>query len=240
MLASVLSCGLTGIDGFGVEVEVNLSNGMPAFEIVGLPDAAVRESRERVRAAAKNSGYGFPTARLTVNLAPADFKKEGPAFDLPIALGTLCCMGVLDARSLADTCAFGELGLDGAVRPVRGALPMVISAIERGISRVMLPADNAKRSPLHRGRPALPGRQPQRRRPPPDRPGAHPAAGTCPLRRAAAPPRIASDLRHVTGSPRQARARDRRRRRAQPADDRPAGLGQDADRALPARPSCRT
>ena len=142
MLASVLSCGLTGIDGFGVEVEVNLSNGMPAFEIVGLPDAAVRESRERVRAAAKNSGYGFPTARLTVNLAPADLKKEGPAFDLPIALGTLCCMGVLDARSLADTCAFGELGLDGAVRPVRGALPMVISAIERGISRVMLPADN--------------------------------------------------------------------------------------------------
>lgn len=142
MLSSVLSCGLTGIEGFGVTVEVNLSNGMPMFDIVGLPDASVKESRERVRAAAKNSGYAFPAARLTVNLAPADLKKEGPAFDLPIALGTLCCCGILPADSLKDICIFGELSLDGSVRPVRGALPMVISSLERGVRRVMLPADN--------------------------------------------------------------------------------------------------
>jgi len=142
MLASVLSCGLTGIDGFQVTVEVNLANGMPMFEIVGLPDASVKESRERVRAASKNSGYAFPAARLTVNLAPADLKKEGPAFDLPIALGTLCCMGVVAPESLKDVCIFGELSLDGSVRPVRGALPMVISAREQGVHRVMLPSDN--------------------------------------------------------------------------------------------------
>lgn len=142
MLASVCSCGLAGIEGFGVTVEVNLSNGMPSFEIVGLPDAAVRESRERVRAAAKNSGYGFPSARLTVNLAPADLKKEGPAFDLPIALGTLCCCGALPAQALEGVCIFGELSLDGSVRPVRGALPMVIASLERGIHRVMLPVEN--------------------------------------------------------------------------------------------------
>ena len=142
MLASVLSCGLAGIDGFSVTVEVNLTNGMPMFEIVGLPDASVKESRERVRAAAKNSGYGFPTARLTVNLAPADLKKEGPSFDLPIALGMLCCCGVIAPEALADICIFGELSLDGSVRPVRGALPMVISSIERGIRRILLPAQN--------------------------------------------------------------------------------------------------
>ena len=100
MLSSILSCGLTGIDGFSVTAEVNLMNGMPMFEIVGLPDASVKESRERVRAASKNSGYGFPAARLTVNLAPADLKKEGPSFDLPIALGTLCCCGVFPPEAL--------------------------------------------------------------------------------------------------------------------------------------------
>jgi len=142
MLSSVLSCGLAGIEGFAVTVEVNLANGMPMFEIVGLPDASVKESRERVRAASKNSGYGFPAARLTVNLAPADLKKEGPSFDLPIALGTLCCCGVFAPEALRDICIFGELSLDGSVRPVRGALPMVISSLERGVKRVMLPADN--------------------------------------------------------------------------------------------------
>ena len=139
MLASVLSCGLNGIDGFGVTVEVNLANGMPMFEIVGLPDASVKESRERVRAAVKNSGYAFPAERLTVNLAPADLKKEGPAFDLPIALAMLCCAGTIPTDSLRNVCVFGELSLDGSVRPVRGTLPMVISSLERGIRRIMLP-----------------------------------------------------------------------------------------------------
>ena len=142
MLSSVLSGGLSGIDGFAVTVEVNLANGMPMFDIVGLPDASVKESRERVRAAAKNCGYGFPAARLTVNLAPADLKKEGPAFDLPIALGMLCCCGVIAPEALTGVCVFGELSLDGSVRPVRGALPMVISSMERGVRRIMLPAQN--------------------------------------------------------------------------------------------------
>ena len=142
MLAFISSCGLSGIDGFAVSVEVNLSTGMPMFEIVGLPDASVKESRERVRAALKNSNFGFTEDRLTVNLSPADLKKEGPSYDLPIALGILCCMGELSPRALEDVCVFGELSLDGSVRPVRGALPMVISARERGVKQVMLPAAN--------------------------------------------------------------------------------------------------
>ena len=142
MLAFIPSCGLSGIDGFPVEVEVNLAHGMPMFEIVGLPDASVKESRERVRAALKNSGYAFPSERLTVNLAPADLKKEGPSYDLPIALGMLCCMGLIDQEAARETCVFGELSLDGSVRPVRGALPMVISAREHGVKRVLLPAAN--------------------------------------------------------------------------------------------------
>ena len=142
MLAFVSSCGLVGIDGFGVDVEVNLAHGMPVFEIVGLPDASVKESRERVRAALKNSGFPFPAERLTVNLAPADTRKEGPAFDLPIALGMLCAMGMVEQAALDGACVFGELSLNGAVRPVRGALPMVISAMERGVKRFLLPAEN--------------------------------------------------------------------------------------------------
>ena len=143
MLSFVSSCGLTGIEGFAVEVEVNMSHGMVLFEIVGLPDASVKESRERVRTALKNSGFYFPAERLIVNLAPADLKKEGPAFDLPIALGILCCMGVIDQQALEGLCVFGELSLNGGVRPVRGALPMVISAMERGVKRFLLPAENA-------------------------------------------------------------------------------------------------
>lgn len=142
MLAFISSCGLSGIEGFAVDVEVNLAHGMPMFEIVGLPDASVKESRERVRAAIKNSGYAFPADRLTVNLAPADLKKEGPSFDLPIALGMLLCVGLIDQAALKDICIFGELSLDGSVRPLRGALPMVISAMERGVQRIMLPREN--------------------------------------------------------------------------------------------------
>lgn len=142
MLASVLSCGLTGIDGFSVTAEINLATGMPMFEIVGLPDASVKEARERVRAALKNSGFSFPSGRITVNLAPADLKKEGPAYDLPIALGLLACAGSVDPDRLRDVCVIGELSLDGSVRGVRGALPMVISARSRGVKAVMVPTDN--------------------------------------------------------------------------------------------------
>ena len=143
MLAFIESCGLLGIDGFAVTVEVNLAHGMPMFEIVGLPDASVKESRERVRASLKNSGFLFPAERLTVNLAPADMKKEGPAFDLPIALGILTCLGVIDPDAARDMCVFGELSLDGAIRPVRGVLPMTISAVERGVKRILVPEANA-------------------------------------------------------------------------------------------------
>ena len=142
MLASILSCGISGIDGYFVTAEINLANGMPMFEIVGLPDASVKESRERVRAALKNSGYNFPNGRITVNLAPADTKKEGPAYDLPIALALLACTGMLDTDALKDICVFGELSLDGSVRPVNGALPMVIHARSRGVKAVMIPEDN--------------------------------------------------------------------------------------------------
>ena len=142
MLSSIISCGLTGINGFSVTAEVNLANGMPMFEIVGLPDASVKESRERVRAALKNSGYTFPAGRITVNLAPADLKKEGPAYDLPIALGLLACAGAIDPDSLKDTCVIGELSLDGSVRAVRGVLPMVIFARSQGMKAVMVPKEN--------------------------------------------------------------------------------------------------
>lgn len=142
MLASILSCGISGIDGYFVNTEINLSNGMPMFEIVGLPDASVKESRERVRAALKNSGYNFPNGRITVNLAPADMKKEGPAYDLPIALALLACMNLLPLDALKDVCVFGELSLDGSVRPVNGALPMVIHARSSGVKAVLLPQAN--------------------------------------------------------------------------------------------------
>lgn len=144
MLATVLCYGLSGIDGFAVQAEVNLSVGLPAFELVGLPDAAVRESRERVRAALMNSGFAFPDDRLTVNLAPAERKKEGPAYDLPMALGIIAAKGEIAPDRLENTAVIGELSLDGAVRGVRGALPMAIAAREHGVARMILPAANAQ------------------------------------------------------------------------------------------------
>ena len=143
MLSVVLSYGLTGIEGFPVRVEVNLSRGITQFELVGLPDAAVKESRERVRTALKNSGFAFPDGRLTVNPAPADQKKEGPAFDLPMAVGILAASGGIMPEALEDTALLGELSLDGSVRAVRGVLPMTISAREQGVKRILVPAANA-------------------------------------------------------------------------------------------------
>lgn len=144
MLSTVMSMGLMGIEGYQVLVEVNVSFGVPGFEIVGLPDAAVRESRERVRSALKNLSLGFPEDRITVNLAPAGLKKEGAVYDLPIAVGLLCSMSKLPPESLRDTAIFGELSLSGEVRSVRGALSMVISARESGIKKVIIPAANVK------------------------------------------------------------------------------------------------
>lgn len=154
MLASMHSMGLTGIEGYRVTVEAFSADGLPMFELVGLPDAAVKESRERVRAAMASCGLAFPVARLTVNLAPADTKKEGPAYDLPIALAILASTGVIDIPT--DIAAVGELSLTGGVVGVRGALSMAIAARGCGIGRLLLPADNAKEAACVEGVEILP------------------------------------------------------------------------------------
>lgn len=142
MIAKIKSYGLYGLDGFMVTVEVDVNNGLTACDIVGLPDAAVRESRERVRAAIKNSGYTFPIGRVTVNLAPADRKKEGSIYDLPIALAILAATEQIP-HELPEYVYLGELALDGSVRGINGLLPMVISAAGEGMNTFMVPADNA-------------------------------------------------------------------------------------------------
>lgn len=145
MLSQMLCYGLSGIEGFPVTVEAFLSSGLPMFEIVGLPDAAVKESRERVRAALTNSGYQWPVARLTLNLAPADTKKEGPAFDLAIALGILVASEQMPPPEYPETrLLLGELALGGELTPIRGVLPLVISARSAGIREVVVPTANAQ------------------------------------------------------------------------------------------------
>jgi magnesium chelatase family protein len=144
MLATVLSGALVGIDGLLVEVEVDVAFGMPQFTTVGLPEGAVRESKDRVRSAIKNSGYEFPSARkITVNLAPADLKKEGSAYDLPIALGILAAEGWLKKERLDGYALLGELSLDGRVKTVHGALPLAVMARERQLKGLLVPAENA-------------------------------------------------------------------------------------------------
>ncbi len=147
MLACINSCAVIGLDGALVQVEVDVARGLPNFNVVGLPDKSVQESRERVRAAIRNSGYVFPSARLTVNLAPADLKKEGPSYDLPIALGIMAASDQVAAK--LEHCVFlGELSLDGSVRHTEGVLPMVAVAKERGIRTVYLPSDDAGEASL--------------------------------------------------------------------------------------------
>ncbi len=147
MVVSVQSLGLQGIDGYGVTVECDLAGGLPGFEIVGLPDAAVKESKERVRAAIRNAAFRFPVSRITVNLSPADRKKEGTVYDLPILLGILKLSSGLDFD--VSDCAFvGEVGLTGEVRGVRGMLSMALAARELGVKRLFVPADNAPEATL--------------------------------------------------------------------------------------------
>ena len=143
MLARTLSYGLSGVSGFAVQVEVYAAGGLPQLDIIGLPDASVKESRDRVSAAIVNSGFAMPISRLTVNLAPADVRKEGPAFDLPIAVAILLAANQIGPMDMTKTLLLGELSLDGSLQPVRGALPMVISASEQGICDVILPEGNA-------------------------------------------------------------------------------------------------
>jgi len=143
MLSKVKSFGLMGIDGYVVIVETDISSGIPAFDIVGLGDTAVKESKERVRSAIKNAGLEFPIKRITVNLAPADKKKEGSAFDLPIALGILFATEQIVNREIDNYAFIGELSLDGEIKPIKGILPMVISARQNGIENIIVPMKNA-------------------------------------------------------------------------------------------------
>ena len=151
MLAKVLSAAVIGIDAYVVDVEVDISQGLPAFATVGLPEGAVRESKERVKAAIKNSGYHFPADRITVNLAPADIKKEGTAFDLPMALGILAATDLIPRNACLDYLVLGELALDGNIRPIKGALPMSITAQEKGLKGIFLPIENAPEAAVVEG-----------------------------------------------------------------------------------------
>jgi magnesium chelatase family protein len=148
MLARVFSCAMIGLDGVVVEVEVDYTSGFPGMTIVGLPDAAVQESRERVQAAVRNAGVPFPRKRLVVNLAPASVRKEGPAYDLPIALGVLIFAGMLPPESADATMVVGELSLDGSIRHARGVLPMAATARQAGFKRIVVPEADAREAAL--------------------------------------------------------------------------------------------
>lgn len=155
MVSNLNSLGLFGIDAFLVEVEADLSNGLPAFDVVGLPDAAVKESRNRVRAAMKNCGLDFPVSRITVNLAPADIKKEGPIYDLPILVSLL--KATYQISTNLEDCAFvGELSLSGEVKPINGVLPMTIKAREHGFSKIFVPKQNAEEGAVIEGIDVIP------------------------------------------------------------------------------------
>jgi magnesium chelatase family protein len=143
VLATLRSAAVYGVEAYPVQIEVDVSFGLPHFSMVGLPDATVRESRDRVRSAIRNSGFEFPHHRITVNLAPADVRKAGSSFDLPIALGLLASSGSLKARAVDDTVIVGELSLDGAINGIRGVLPIAVAARKLGLRRLLLPTQNA-------------------------------------------------------------------------------------------------
>jgi magnesium chelatase family protein len=143
MLSKVFTCAIMGIDGLIIEVETDVSNGLPGFSIVGLPDTAVRESRERVRTSIKNSDYEYPVKKVTVNLAPADVKKEGPCYDLSIAIGILSATGQIRCSNLCEYIILGELSLDGRVKPVDGVLCMAVEALKKGFKNIIVPYRNA-------------------------------------------------------------------------------------------------
>ena len=196
VLASLRSAAVIGVDACPVYVEVDVSFGMPVFTMVGLPDASVRESRDRVRSAIRNSGFEFPPHRVTVNLAPADVRKAGAAFDLPIALGILAAEGIVERREIADIVVLGELSLDGAIQPTRGVLPIAAAARRDGLTGLLLPRTNASEASLVEGLTILGVsslseavvalNQPE-------------AAVPAPCPPPAAPPQYAADLRDVCG-----------------------------------------
>ena len=151
MLSKIKSLGLSGIDGYTVDVEVDINNGLPAYDVVGLPDASIKEGKDRIRSAIKNSGFQYPVYKITVNLAPADTKKEGPVYDLPIALGLLSATDQIPVHSTDEYAVLGELSLDGQLRKVKGILPMLINARKNGFKKVIIPFENAKEASFIEG-----------------------------------------------------------------------------------------
>ena len=148
MIAKVYSSCVLGIDACEITVETDIGGGLPGFNIVGLPDPAIRESRDRIKSAIKNSNFAFPAKKITVNLAPADIRKEGASFDLPIALSILSFEGILDHSDLQDYIFCGELSLDGRLKPVKGILPMAIALRKMGKKRIVLPKDNSREAAM--------------------------------------------------------------------------------------------
>lgn len=151
MFSKVYSAATIGIDAYPVEIEVDITRGLPATIIVGLPDTATKESRDRVKSAIKNSQFEYPTERVTINLAPADIKKEGPSFDLPIALGILSATGQIDSSSVSDFIILGELALDGSLRPIKGTLPIAMAVKNFKRTKLILPLENAKEGEIVEG-----------------------------------------------------------------------------------------
>ena len=148
MLAKVFSSSVLGIEAYQVEVEVDTSRGLPQFNMVGLPEGAVKESKERVKSAIRNSGFEYPAGKITVNLAPADVRKEGSAFDLPIALGLLLAEGILEPRRVQEYVIIGELSLDGRLKPVRGGLPIALMVRDQRKRGLVLPVENAREAAI--------------------------------------------------------------------------------------------
>ncbi len=151
MLANIISGALLGIDAYKVNVEVDMAMGLPQMNVVGLPNGAVRESKERVRSAIKNAGFPLPSRRVTINLAPADIRKEGAAFDLPMSIGMLACADVIAGDRLREYMVLGELALDGAIKPIRGALSLAAACRDQGLRGVLLPHENAREASVVEG-----------------------------------------------------------------------------------------
>ena len=156
MLARIYTCAVIGLEGVIVEVEVDSGQGLPGMTIVGLPDVAVQESRERVQAAIRNAGLYYPRKRIVVNLAPATVRKEGPTYDLPIALGVLVMLGLLPPEAAQDSLVIGELSLDGKVRHTRGVLPMAAMARQQEFKRIFVPQEDAAEAALIPGLEVIP------------------------------------------------------------------------------------
>lgn len=151
MISKVKTMSILGLDVNLVEVQTNVTGGLPGFEVVGLPDTSVREARERIKAAILNTGIEYPSRKIVINLAPADIKKEGTSYDLPMSIGILIALGDIDEKNTQDTAFLGELSLDGKLNPINGVLPMCIEAFRLGVKKVILPKQNEKEGGVVKG-----------------------------------------------------------------------------------------